>query len=63
LQTSTRAAVTAHFFGVVVPTTTVVSSTVDLLQSVEVVLRYDVQVEVRLSPSLSVNGFAVRAQW
>ncbi|MGH3646675.1 MAG: hypothetical protein ACRDTM_05825 [Micromonosporaceae bacterium] len=52
-----------QFLDVAPPVTIVVSRTEDLLQSLDVVRRYESQVESTLSPSLSVNGFAVRAQW
>lgn len=58
-----RPAVGRQFLDVAPPVTIVVSRTEDLLQSLDVVRRYESQVESTLSPSLSVNGFAVRAQW
>src|SRR5215204_5128262 len=63
LQTSTCPLVGRQFFGLAPPATIGVSSTVDLLQSEEVVFRILSQVEDTLSPSCSVNGLAVRAQW
>lgn len=45
------------------PATIVVSSTVDWLQSVDVVARDESQTEDTLSPSLRVKGLLVRAQW
>jgi len=52
-----------HVLGFVLPATTVVSSTVDTLQAELVVAKYESQVLDTLSPSFSVNGFEVRAQW
>src|SRR6266508_2460943 len=64
LQTSTRPVVALQRLGLFAcPATIVVSSTVDLLQSLDVVARIESHCEDTLSPSLTVNGFAVRAQW
>jgi len=64
LQTWTWPVVASHnFTDRLPPFTIVVSRTVDALQSDDVVTRMGSQTELTLSPSLSVNGFAVRAQW
>src|SRR6478735_2224590 len=63
LHTSTRPGVGRQFFGRVEPATTVVSRTVDLVQSLLAPARLASQALETLSPSLTVNGLLVRAQW
>jgi hypothetical protein len=62
LHTSTRPVVGRQRRAFDWPVTRFVSSTVDLLQSEEVVPRYESHALVTLSPNLSVKGLDVRAQ-
>lgn len=62
LQTSTRPLVGRQDFGFVPPATTVVSKTPDFDQSLAAVASIASHGPDTLSPSWSVNGFAVRAQ-
>jgi hypothetical protein len=62
LQTSTRPEV-GRQRPLAWPATTVVSNTDDLVQSDDAVASVASQAEETLSPSLTVNGLAVRAQW
>jgi hypothetical protein len=63
LQTSTRPRVARQACAPVPPPAIVVSRTLDLLQSRKAVARYVSQSLDMLSPSRSVNGLLVRAQW
>jgi hypothetical protein len=63
LQISTWPSVALHGRAFLLLCTMVVSRTVDLLQSLDVVARYESHWEVTLSRRTTVKGLAVRPQW